>query len=222
MLYKTRGIVFRLTRYGETSIIVNIFTEQFGLQSYIVNGVRTSSPRSKIAIYQPLTLLDLVVYHRENANILRIKEAECAYSYKSLTVHPSKAGQAIFITEMLNRAVKEQSHPQELCEFIFNSLKTLDEQIEDTENFHLVFLLKLSALLGFGPQNTIEILGGRFIGEHDEGTLKQLIAAEYDTKIKMTTAQRRNLLDIILHFYAGHVDSLGEIKSVQVLREILS
>ena len=61
MIHKTRGIVFRFTRYGETSIIVTIFTEAFGLQSYIVNGVRSKSAKNKIALYQPLTLLNLVV-----------------------------------------------------------------------------------------------------------------------------------------------------------------
>ncbi|MBA4056317.1 MAG: DNA repair protein RecO, partial [Marivirga sp.] len=71
MLHKTRGVVFRFTKYGETSIIVNIFTELFGLQGYIVNGVRSKSGKNRIALYQPLTLLDLVVYHRENANINR-------------------------------------------------------------------------------------------------------------------------------------------------------
>ena len=84
MLHKTRGIVFRFTKYGETSIIVNIFTELFGLQSYIVNGVRSASAKNKIALYQPLTLLDLVVYHRENVNILRIKEVKCLHAYQTI------------------------------------------------------------------------------------------------------------------------------------------
>jgi len=43
MIFKTRGIVFRFTKFKETSIIVTIFTEVFGLQSYIVNGVRSKS-----------------------------------------------------------------------------------------------------------------------------------------------------------------------------------
>ena len=72
MLHKTKGIVFRYVPYGETSIIVNIFTELFGLQGYIVNSVRAKSGKNKIAVYQPLTLLDMVVYHKENAGILRI------------------------------------------------------------------------------------------------------------------------------------------------------
>ena len=43
MVHKTKGIVLRTVKYGETSVIVTILTELFGLQSYLVNGVRTSS-----------------------------------------------------------------------------------------------------------------------------------------------------------------------------------
>src|SRR6187200_113375 len=101
MLHKTRGVVFRFTKYGESSIIVNIFTEMFGLQSYIVNGVRSRTVKSRIALYQPLTLLDLVVYHRENANINRIKEVKCLYPYQSIPTDIKKSALAIFIMEVI-------------------------------------------------------------------------------------------------------------------------
>src|SRR3954470_20778545 len=106
MLYKTRGVVFRFTKYGETSIIVSIFTELFGLQSYIVNGVRSKSAKNKIALFQPLTILDLVVYHRENANILRIKEVKCLHNYHAIGGDIKKSTIALFVNEMMNKAVK--------------------------------------------------------------------------------------------------------------------
>src|SRR4051812_2313610 len=122
MIHKTRGIVFRFTKYGETSIIVTIFTEEFGLQSYIVNGVRSKSSKNKIALYQPLTLLNLVVYHRERANIERIKEIQCFHPYQTLTVDVKKSTIAMFITELLNKTVKEESHVQDLFDFLADSL----------------------------------------------------------------------------------------------------
>ena len=45
MTHKTKGIVLRTVKYGETSVIVTILTELFGLQSYLINGVRSSSRR---------------------------------------------------------------------------------------------------------------------------------------------------------------------------------
>ena len=127
MLHKTHGVVFRFTKYGDTSIIVNIFTELFGLQSFIVNGVRSASSKTnKIALYQPLTLLDLVVYHRENANINRIKEVKCVYPYHTIPLDVRKSTIAMFIGEVVNKSVKEQPHAGAIFDFLFNSLVALD------------------------------------------------------------------------------------------------
>lgn len=221
MLHKTRGIVFRFTKYGETSIIVTIFTELFGLQSYIVNGVRSKSSKGKIALFQPLTLLELVVYHRENANILRIKEVGCAHQYGSLLTNIKKSTQALFLNEMINKAVKEQSHAVEICSFLFDSFEVLDRLPGNCENFHLVFLIKLSRFLGFGPHNAHEVLTGRTLDTKNEALLQQLLQVDYSETISITHIQRRNILDLLLHFYASHIENLGEVRSVQMLREVL-
>ena len=221
MLYKTRGIVFRFTKYGETSIIVNIFTELFGLQSYMVNGVRSRSSKNKIALYQPLTLLDLVVYHRENANILRIKELKCLYPYQTIHRDIRKSAIAMFLNEILNKAVKDQSHADEIGEFLINSFTALD-QLSSVENFHLIFLLKLSRYLGFGPQTKEEILDGWLLDKHKGELLKILIDANYDSTLLINYDERRDILEALLRFYSSHIENLGEIRSVDVLRDILN
>lgn len=222
MLHKTRGIVFRFTKYGESSIIVTIFTELFGIQTYIVNGIRSKNSKGKIALFQPLTLLDLVVYYKENANIKRIKEVKCAHQYQALTTDIRKSIIAIFISEMLNKTVKDETHAQEIFEFLFHALMLLDHQQNSVENFHLVFLIKLSRFLGFGAHQADEILGARILDSEEEAILKNLLQADFTEQIVMTNVQRRNLLEAILRFYTLHIESLGEIKSVQVLRDIMS
>lgn len=221
MLHKTRGVVFRFTKYGETSIIVSIFTDVFGLQSYIVNGVRGKSSKNKIALYQPLTLLEMVVYHREHANINRIKEIKCLHPYQTLLTDVRKSSIAMFLTEVLNKAVKDESHARELCDFLIHSLITLDTQPEKSENFHLIFLLKLSRFLGFGAQHVNEVLNARMTDERIEAILKQLINANYTDPIDITNAQRRELLELLVKFYTDHMETIGEIRSMQVLREVM-
>jgi DNA repair protein RecO (recombination protein O) len=221
MIFKTRGIVFRFTKFKETSIIVTIFTEAFGLQAYIVNGVRSKSAKNRIALYQPLTLLNLVVYHRENANIERIKEISCLHPYRSLTADVKKSAIAMFITELLNKTVKDESHASEIFQFLCHSLIAMDTLKEGYENFHLIFMLKLCRYLGFGVYNLNEVLGGRGADAETENLLNDFLKADYDTPIPVSNSQRRILLDLILKFYADHMENLGEIKSVQVLREVL-
>ncbi len=122
MLHKTRGIVLNYIRYRETSIIVKIYTEEFGLQTYIENGVRSSRSRNKIALFQPLTLLDLIVYHRDNGSIMRISEIKCNTPFQTLPYQFVKTGIALFITEVLTKSLKEESGNPDMFWFLFQSI----------------------------------------------------------------------------------------------------
>lgn len=216
MLAKTTGVVFRFIKYGDTSIIVNIFTSQFGLQSYIVNGVR--SKKGKIALYQPLTLLDLVVYHKETATIMRIKEAKCIYPFQQIQVDVRKTTIALFIEELINKTIREEAHAAELCDFLIESLITLDK-MEKPENFHLIFMIQLAKYLGFQPLGVEEILGGRVMDFEEEKSLNLILK---NTEVNLSNSQRRNILDALLRFYSMHVENFGTMKSLSVLREILN
>jgi DNA repair protein RecO (recombination protein O) len=194
----------------------------FGLQSYIVNGVRSKTSKNRIALYQPLTLLSLVVYHRENANIERIKEIQCIHPYVSLTADIKKSTVGLFINEILNKTVKEESHTGDLFEFIFTSLIAFDSLTTGYENFHLMFLIRLSRFLGFGAQHINELLGPRVTDEITESILALLLKAEYTTHIVISNEQRRVVLDLILQFYTDHIETIGEIKSIQILKEVMN
>jgi DNA repair protein RecO (recombination protein O) len=121
---------------------------------------------------------------------------------------------------MLNKTVREQSHAAELCLFIFDSLIILDN-LEKAENFHLIFLVKLSKYLGFGPFAKAE-LGALLLSADEEEVLDLLLTCDYGSVVHMTNEQRRNFLDAFIKFYSSHVDGMGVIKSVQVLREVLN
>jgi DNA repair protein RecO (recombination protein O) len=221
LIQKTEGIVFRFTKYGETSIIVTIFTKAFGLQSYIVNGVRSKSAKNKIALFQPLTILNLVVYHRENANIERIKELNCAHPYSSMTTDIRKSSIAMFINEVLNKTVKEESHAGAIFDFIKDSLITLDTMTEYFENFHLIFLIKLSRFLGFGIQNINQVIGGKMSTPEEEEVLTSLLNTAFTQSLSITNAARRGALDLLVNFYLEHIETMGELKSLHVLKEVL-
>ncbi|GIV36557.1 MAG: DNA repair protein RecO [Cyclobacteriaceae bacterium] len=217
MLHKTHGVVFRFTRFRETSVIASIFTARFGLQSYIINSVRTA--KSRMALFQPLTLLDMVVYHRENANINRTKEVKCLYPYQTLHRDIRKSAIAIFITEVLNKTVKEESHSEEMFNFISQSLMQLDGLKEQYENFHLHFLIGLSRRLGFGLTQA-EDAAFHFAGDEESlKCLEEFLAGNW--QITMPVQRRRALLQGLLQFYQSHLDTMGELKSAEVLRGVL-
>lgn len=229
MLHHTRGIVLSYIKYSESSIIVRIFTEAFGMQSYIVNGVRSAKSRGKIALYQPLTLLEMVVYRREGKDIQRISEARCALPFSSIPFHPVKTGMSIFLTEVLSKMLREESENRELFSFMFHAFQVFDHLNTAIVNFHLQFLLKCSAYLGFKPDSADDFLlqladyGLHLTTEKTERqVIDEFLAQPLGDEIRLSNEFRRELLDHIIKFYRLHTDTLHEIKSLEVLKEVLS
>ena len=238
MLQKTQGIVLHFIRYKETSIITKIYTEAFGLQSYIVNGVRGGRGKAgkttttKIAFFQPLTLLDLVVYYKKAGQryaggLNRISEIKCLEPYQSLPYDFKKSGMGIFTAELLGRVLTEEEEHPELFVFLRQSLLIFDHMNTGYENFHLQFMLKLSRYLGFPPNSAQEVnqqltlaFGGNGLEDHEIKALQELITADYTEHVKITNVIRRSLLENLLRYYQLHVDNLGELKSVHVLKEL--
>ena len=229
MLYKTKGIALNYIKYKETSIIAKIYTESFGLVSYIVNGVRSKKARHKIAFFQPLTPLYLVVYHKKNANLQRISELKCPEPLMDLPTDIKKSSIAIFLMEILIKSLKGEEENPALFHFLYQSILVLEHMSAGYENFHLQFILKLSRFLGFAPANAHEIAtqlasaGGKvYIGDDDERIIDLFIGGGYENAVKISNSVRRKILDQILEFYKIHVESFGEVKSVHVLHEVLS
>jgi DNA repair protein RecO (recombination protein O) len=226
MLHKTEGIVLNYIKYKDTSIISKIYTRQFGLQSYIVNGVRSKKAKLKIALFQPLTLLEMVVYYKKTANLNRIAELKCPYPQKSLALEIKKSSIAIFIGEMLYKLLKEETAEEDLFSFLWHSIQVLENQERGFSNFHLQFLLKLARYLGFQPSSGSDIF--RQISGPDDSLVTQeiedltyLISNDFDHDLSLSANNRNHLLQVILKYYHYHIDTLGEIKSIQILKEVL-
>lgn len=220
MLYKTRGIVFKYFKYGDTSIIAKVYTEEFGLQSYIVNGARSAKSKGKIAFYQPLTLLNLVVYKKQNSGINRVSEVQCQYPLTTIPYNIIKSSIGVFISELLYKCIKEDDSDPPLFQFLNQSILILDELEDDYHNFHVLFMIKLSNYLGFGISSADE-----FSYLHNEAimsSLKQFIASDYNSALIVSNSVRRELLDILLDFYKTHIDSLRELKSMKILKSVLA
>src|SRR5688572_20124602 len=151
MLHKTRGIVLKTTLYSESSVVVQIFTEKFGIQSYMINGVKKPRAKIRMNMLQPLHLVDMVVYHKTNTSIQRVSELRPSPIFCSIPYDIIKSTMAIFLNEVLYKSIRQQMADEHLFDFIFSAICWLDECNEQNVNFHLSFLLKLSRYLGFAP-----------------------------------------------------------------------
>ncbi|CAM3704835.1 DNA repair protein RecO [Mucilaginibacter galii] len=240
MLHKTRGIVLKLTDYGDTSVIVQVFTEKFGLQSYIINGAK--KPRAKIGrnMVQPLHLLDLVVYHKNTGAVQRIKELKNVPLLAHIPYDVVKSSIALFLNEVLYKAIKQQTADERLFDYVFNSVELLDNLKEGLANFHLIFLLGLTRYLGFYPgmattadADYFDMHNGVFVRYKPESSLylspphtqifRNLLSCGFDdlVAIRISNEERRYLINHLLEYFALHIESFGYIRSHEVLEEVL-
>ena len=152
MLHSTKGIVFHSIKYAETSLIVKIYTELFGIQSYLVRGIRKTKSKVKPGLFQPLTLLDLEVNHKENASLQSIREVRVAAPYQTIPFDIYKSTVAIFINELLYKVIREEEPNPDLFEFLWQTCLNLDETTETVSAFHIRFSIELMHYLGFFPR----------------------------------------------------------------------
>lgn len=228
-LKKTKGIVLSYIKYSETSIIVRIFTREFGLKAYIINGARSKSAKSKMAFYQPLTLLDLVIYDKEGGSLSRISEAKLILPFQLIPFDFLRSGIAMFMAEVMGRSVFEGYQNEEFFDFLESSIRLLDEKEAVLVHFPLVFLWESSKYIGFAPEDSesffIELKQypqGPDVMEEEKDYLKSIIAQSFLCNDSAPSKIRRNMLDHFLLFYGNHLDLAYDWKSVKVLRQMMS
>ncbi|MGQ8337395.1 DNA repair protein RecO [Sunxiuqinia sp. A32] len=240
MLEKTRGIFLHHINYSESSIIARIYTEKFGRQSYIINGARGKKSNTKVNLFQPLFLLDMEVYHKPGRELQRLKEARIAIPFEHIPYDIRKSSQAIFLAEVLMRSLKEEEPNAELFDFLFHAACLLDLKSDGISNFHIVFLLKLTRYLGVFPHLKenfdnlfFDLLSAsfkrtapahqQFMNVETSNNFRKLFKVEMSEieKLSFTGNQRTVLLSKLLEYYNIHLDMKEEIKSLEVLKEVM-
>jgi len=245
VVHKTKGIILRTVKYGETSIITTVYTELFGIQSYIVKGVRQSSKTSqgKANYFQPAAVLEMEVYHNEQKQLQFIKEYRWSFLYEKILFDVVRNAVAMYVIELLQHGLKQPEANPELFYLIEDTLKAVDVG-NDTfvANLPLYFMLHLGSELGFQIQGAysvqtpvLDLQEGFFIKEiplHPHYIINEsasitsqiLTIKKYQEleNIFLNRSTRRELLQAYQQYMALHIADFGEIRSLPVLQEVLS
>lgn len=243
MIQQTRAIVLRTVKYGETSVICTLFTEVFGVQAYLVQGVRSSKSRgNKAGILQPTSLLDIIAYQKPNTNLQRLKEFHPSFIYNTVREDVVKNSIALFSVELLLRLLPEHAIMDDLFHFAYNYFCTLDKTpTNKAANFPCFFAIHCSRVLGYevsGSYNEhtpyLNMHEGSFsaIPSQQASTLSDAEVLLLDKLLKcytleevgsisMNAEQRFKILDWYIEYLQQHTQHMGNIRSLSVLRVLL-
>jgi DNA repair protein RecO (recombination protein O) len=241
MLHTTRGIVLHTLNYTDTSIIARVYTERFGLQAYMINGARGKKSKIRANIFQPLALVDMVVYHKEKSSLQRISEIRNSHPFITIPFNMVKTSIVMFLNEVLYKSIREEEPNERLFGFLYHSVQILDLETDNCSNFHLCFLVQLSKYMGFFPQGKAEEQTSYFDLQEGTFTLKeplhpyyldpslslalsQLTECDYGSasSVALSNAERRELLSKLILYYELHLSSLREINSHRILEDVIS
>ena len=241
MLQKTRAVVLSTIEYAEASLIVKAYTEQFGLQSFLVNGVRKNKSKHTPGIFQPLSLIEVVAFFKKPGGLHRASEVNAAPALKNIPYDIIKTTMAFFLSEVIYKSIKEEEINPELFSFIDNSIQILDILDESVSRFHYCFLIQLTRYLGFYPHGKYSNQSPWF--DLQEGVFQEsrpnhpyflepalsklfseLTALSLDEikEFPITATDRKKILEGLITYYELHHTQGGKIKSHEVLMEILS
>jgi DNA repair protein RecO (recombination protein O) len=236
MLLNSRGIVFRAVKYGETSVIADIFTEEKGLQTFIGGSVRTAKSRMPFNLFQPMSVVELVANYRSDGQRLhRLKELRAAEIFTAIPFEIRRGAVTLFMAEICRKCIHDHEPNPELFTFLLDYLRLLDQTPNPIANLHLHFLLHLSGFLGFQPEHELEEAAyfdlkegvfvetppghPYFLNPEDAGWLSQLLDCEAERchELSIPRATRKQLQQRLLLFYQFHVPGFDGLNTPDVL-----
>lgn len=241
MLNKTRGIILHQLKYTDSGIIVQLYTRKFGRQSFLIKGMRNKKSGKHNVMFQPMFILDLVMYYKASREIQVLKEFSVSFSPSSIYSDIKKSSVALFLGEVLSSVLKEESPHEEMFDFIEESIIYFDRSDTGYANFHIAFLSGLSSFLGFepGPRtgeqgDFFDMLNGIFVpvppvhGNYANKEISNILASffmtTYDTisNISLNGKERNEVLETLIKYYSLHLPGLKKINSLAVLKEVFS
>jgi len=238
MQVKTSGIVLHSIKYTDSSSIITVYTNEFGRVSYMVHGTNKKKSTCRAALLQPLSIVEIDVFHTPGKDIQRIKEMRMKFPLSGIPNNPIKNSVALFISEILFRALRQTEPDENLYLFLENSIQQLDCCESGIQNFHLIFLIRLSRFLGFEPNQDgesgkyFDLMNGIFLNEKPlhihfmtpEITLDFIsaLSTDYSTldKLIYMRDKRSILLKSMVEYYRLHIPEFHSLHSLAILQSL--
>ncbi|HNW69979.1 MAG TPA: DNA repair protein RecO [Bacteroidales bacterium] len=239
MISTTKAIVLKSVKYSESSVIVKMYTELFGLKSFIIRGVRKKHAKISANLLQPLSLVEVVFVNKEKDQLFIPRELSSWYQFTSIPFDVVKSSQAIFINELIYRSVREEETNRDFFNFLAQSIISIDQEKTAHGNTHIAFALQLTRYLGFyplgsfSPQTPYFLLKdgvfGKFkpaddffLDQQQSELFYQLLTTTLEDTgmIRLSSELRKKLLEKIIIYYQLHHIGFGEIKSLEVLSQL--
>ena len=225
-----KAILLNRISYSESSLIITFYTFENGIQKFIFQG-----GKKKAHQLFPLAISEITYYKRPDSDLGKLTSSESKRILNELPFNPIKSTIAFFIADVLLKCLKTEESEPYLFEYLEDEIIKLDKET-DLTYFPIVFLLSFSQHLGINPNKYSDtclyfnVMEGILSNEKPigdifyEGNAVQLISNLMDGNqviIENTKQNREEALQILINYYQLHIPQFKNLKSLDVIREIL-
>lgn len=230
------GIVISTVRYGDNGVVANVLTRDDGRRAYMASATGGKSGKGgRMAMLMPLSLIEFVASGIKRTAMPRMSQTRFRRPLGKIPFDPTRRAVAMFVAELLTRAVPEEVPDPVLFDFVDASISILDDDIDGTYNFHLWFMMHLADHLGIGPErnttgsNIFDMEAGLWadrLPPHPfsvcgrEAELWESLGETDVTdlaSITMTRSERQHMIDLMSQYYKIHLPGFGQLKSQTIL-----
>ena len=144
---KAELIVLNHTKFGENAIILHTLSNEYGRRGFLVRA----GAKSSMALFLPMNILEAEISENPKSQLWRASNFVCLSPLNGIRGDIRKNTMTVFMSEVLYRAILEDTNEGGLASWLKQEILTLDALKSDFSNFHLLFLLDLCSALGFSP-----------------------------------------------------------------------
>jgi len=154
-IVQSEALVLRSFRLGETSLIVSLFTREFGLLRCVAKGARGSKSRFGASL-EPGVRVNAVVYRKLSRDLQLLSKTDIVEVLPALWEDPYRFAVATQVLEFLERAAYGESGDPELLYLACETLRTMSRApIASLELIVRGFEIQACERLGYAPELTV-------------------------------------------------------------------
>lgn len=140
-------------KYRESSVILRLYTKEFGRLSAIAKGVRT--PKGRFApILQPMNHISAVIYKKEHRDLQLLTQCELVRPLGRLSDDLGRMAVGMTVLELISHTTHHEEKNEHLFQLLTDVLRATNDATKNWTLALYFFELKLAAVLGFQPDYT--------------------------------------------------------------------
>lgn len=246
---RTEAVVLKTQKLGETSKLVTAYSPEQGLLKLLAKGARKPGSRLGGSL-EPLYTVELVYYEKETRDLQLVSQVSLIEAPRHILEDADRTVLALACCEIVSRLEKPANPSPSVYGLLRATIKAMDHPEWEPRALFLAFQLRLLAELGMSPEiqrcssckserperAAYDFAAGRlYCARCAPGILAatplestvllalRMMAHQSLASVGRETLARRVLngvYEFILAFYRYHLEELGTLRSIEVLKQM--